>query len=108
MELNASFPGEFHMRVESSFFNTGGPQSYVDCTHPDSTNTGRVMRPRGIFIGRNDDNASTTSAVKMCLWGENNSQADTWTGLANGVVHPLAPKKIWVGGTTARDIKIIY
>lgn len=107
MSLNAEFPAEVHLRIENKWLNDYQTvdNAYADCRHLDSTQDKRVMRPRGILIGRNNDGSSTTAVVRGCLWGENHNQVDDYE-LAIGVTHPLAFKFVYAKGTTGRNIKV--
>lgn len=106
--LNASFPGEVHLKIENNWLiqYQNNDNAVCDTRDLDSTAEGRRMRPRGILIGINGSDTTATSAtVKGVLWGENKNQADVYS-LAVGVVHPIAFRFIYANGTTGRNIKI--
>jgi len=107
MSINASFPAEVHLNVSNKWLNDyASTDAYVDCRHLDSTDGGRVMRPRGVLIGSNSDGTSTTSVIKGVLWSENHNQADTYR-VVHGIPIALAFKFIYAKETSSRDIRVL-
>lgn len=71
-------------------------QSASSITPNDTTDLTRVTR--GIYVG-----ASGTLKVDMA-----DASTVTFTGLAAGMIHPIAAKRVYVTGTSATGIVGVY
>jgi hypothetical protein len=81
-------------------------EAYNRDTPQASVAQGRVQRPRAIMITSSSaGGAATYATVRGFLWGENSKDADDYTLILN-YLYPLAFKRIYAQGTTARGIKI--
>jgi hypothetical protein len=71
-------------------------QSAAAITPNDTTDLARVTR--GIYV-------ATTGALKVDMA---DSSTVTFTGLAAGVIHPIAAKRVYATGTGATGIVGVY
>ena len=113
MGVQSALPYETHCRVDDKWLadNSGDKNAVYECYNRDTPQQfraeGRVQRPRGIMVQSNaSDDSLTYATVRGFLWGENTKDTDDYD-LALDSPYPLAFKRIYAQGTTARGIKIL-
>jgi len=111
MNVQSSLPVEVHSAVSNAWLNkyAADKNAVHECNNrdnpQDSIAQNRVQRVRGIMVAYNTDGTSTSAVVRGFLWGENTKDTDDYTLNVN-TIYPIAFKRIYAQGTTARGIKI--
>lgn len=113
MSVQSALPYEVHCRIDDAWLeaNSGDKNAVFECYNrdvPQEYNARlRVQRPRGIMIKRNStDDTLNYATVRGYLWGENSKDADDYD-LVLDSPYPLAFKRVYAQGTTARGVKIL-